>query len=456
MNQMKMNNNKVDQMYDNMPKNNMMMDNFNAGFSSHNPEIQINAQNIKSILRNKIYISFLEMNPKYNPNDPENKRMKKLWEEEFLSTYNRIYKMKNETNKKDDRKKLIINFYDICKREIYFDFDLKIRYLNAIIISKLGYDLKKIIKRIKRNQTTKYLIENPLIEIIDNNNFDIYEDSFYFEYEGKNLCSLEYMTAYDIGLKEGNQIQLKINYNYIKRIPESKTIITLIFNFQGKVFTIQRASNSTLYSTFKECRRYLDFKEEDLKFYMNYKELIPCYKTLSQLGIRNRTNIDVILGGCVIGAGGGCPPLDFVDVSTGKIKTLEFSEDAPKWRIVKEGLNIFGICNYSKCKAYKKEVVYPTELKESLIFVLNEEIINIKCPICSKIIKPKTCGFWKCEYQFIGKKIEEGDLIEFDSKTKETNSDDFEYYNPFENGETQWVELTIYVLPKQSITYKLH
>lgn len=39
MNQMKMNNNKVDQMYDNMPRNNMMMDNFNTGFSSHNPEI---------------------------------------------------------------------------------------------------------------------------------------------------------------------------------------------------------------------------------------------------------------------------------------------------------------------------------------------------------------------------------------------------------------------------------
>ena len=398
------------------------------------------------------------MNPKYNPNDPENKRMKKLWEEEFLSTYNRIYKMKNETNKKDDEKKLIINFYDICKREIYFDLDLKIRYLNAIIISKLGYDLKKIIKRIKRikrNQTTKYLIENPVIEI-DNNYFDIYEDSFYFEYEGKNLCSLEDKTACDIGLTEGNQIQLKINYNYIKRISESKTKITLIFNYQGKPVTMQIASNETLYSTFKEYGRNANLKVEDLKFFINSKILRPCHKTLNQLGIENRTNIDVILIKYVIGAGGGCLPLDFVDVSTGKIKTLEFSEDAPKWRIVKEGLNIFGICNYSKCKAYKKEVVYPTELKESLIFVLNEEIINIKCPICSKIIKPKTCGFWKCEYQFIGKKIEEGDLIEFDSKTKETNGDDFEYYNPFENGETQWVELTIYVLPKQSITYELN
>jgi hypothetical protein len=275
------------------------------------------------------------------------------------------------------------------------------------------------------------------------------------EYEGKNLFFLGHKTGYDIGLKEGNQIQLKINYNYIKEISKPNINIDIIFNCQGRTKTIQSTNNTTLKSLFKEYRRNLDFTE-DLKLYMNSKELKACFRTLGQLGIENFTNIDVTLCKYNIGGGGGYPTLDFVDVSTGKIKALKFSEDAPKWRIVKEGLNIFGICNNSKCKAYKKEVVYPTELKESLIFVLNKEIINIKCPLCSKIIKPKTCGLWKCEYQFIGKKIEEGDLIEFDSKTKETNSDDFEYYNPFENGETQWVELTIYVLPKQNIKYELH
>ena len=146
--------------------------------------------------------------------------------------------------------------------------------------------------------------------------------------------------------------------------------------------------------------------------------------------------------------------LDFVDVSSGKIKKLAFDNKAPAWRKVNKGLNIFGICNNSKCKAFKKEVVYPTELKEKLIFNLNEGLLNIKCPICHKIIKPKTCGFWNCEYQFVGKKIQEGDLVEFDSKTKETKDDDFEYYDAFENGETQWMELIIYVLPKQEIKYE--
>ena len=154
----------------------------------------------------------------------------------------------------------------------------------------------------------------------------------------------------------------------------------------------------------------------------------------------------------LIGAGG--PMLDFVDVSSGKVMKLHFSNKAPVWRKVDKGLNIFGICNNSKCKAYKKEVVYPTKLNEGLTFNLNEEILNIKCPICQKIIKPKTCGFWKCEYQFIGKKIVEGELTSFDSKTKETNGNDFEYYNAFENGETQWIELFIYVVPKQEMKYK--
>jgi hypothetical protein len=64
----------------------MLMDYINTFFPFQNPEIQINIQNNKSIL---------EMNPNYSPMGPINKQMKKLLEKEFLSNYNRIYKMKN-------------------------------------------------------------------------------------------------------------------------------------------------------------------------------------------------------------------------------------------------------------------------------------------------------------------------------------------------------------------------
>jgi len=81
--------------------------------------------------------------------------------------------------------------------------------------------------------------------------------------------------------------------------------------------------------------------------------------------------------------------------------------------------------------------------------------MNIKCPMCDKIIIPKTCGFWKCEYQFIGDKIEEGDLKHVDTKCKETKDDNFEYYNPYENKSAIWTNLNIYVIEKQDMKYKL-
>ena len=156
----------------------------------------------------------------------------------------------------------------------------------------------------------------------------------------------------------------------------------------------------------------------------------------------------------LIGAGG--PLIDFVDVSNGNTRKLVISHNAPRWREIGKGLNIFGICQNPKCDSWKKEVVYKTKLNDKLVFILNDEILNIICPICLKIIKVKTCGFYKCEYQFEGKMIKEGELKNYDSKAKETHGNDFEYFDAFENGEIQWKELTIYVLPKQGIKYKIN
>ena len=83
-------------------------------------------------------------------------------------------------------------------------------------------------------------------------------------------------------------------------------------------------------------------------------------------------------------------------------------------------------------------------------FNLNDNITYIQCPI----IKLKSCGFWKCEYQFIGQKIKDGRLIDFDSKPRETKDDVFEYYDPSENGNATWTKLIIYIIPKQKIKYK--
>ena len=134
---------------------------------------------------------------------------------------------------------------------------------------------------------------------------------------------------------------------------------------------------------------------------------------------------------------------------------MNFSSDAPIWRGVKQGLNIFGICKNKKCEAYNKEVIF-TEGYYGILnkeFKINEQIENIKCPLCYKIIIPQTCGFWDCEYQFVGNKIEDGEKKYIDTESKETEGNNFEYFNPYENGSVMWTDLTIYVIEKQKIKY---
>jgi len=173
-------------------------------------------------------------------------------------------------------------------------------------------------------------------------------------------------------------------------------------------------------------------------------------RTLLDYNIQKESTLQMVLRL----RGGAEFPLNFVDVEKGIVKNLSFSHSAPKWRAVIQGLNIFGICKNSKCEAFDKEVVYRVGIIHKK-FNLQENVTKIKCPICDKIILPKTCGFWKCEYQFEGDKIEEGDLKHIDTKCKETKGDNFEYFNPYENKSVIWTNLNIYVIENQDIKYSL-
>ena len=135
-----------------------------------------------------------------------------------------------------------------------------------------------------------------------------------------------------------------------------------------------------------------------------------------------------------------------------KTKVLNFSENSPKWRKVCEGLNLFGKCSYSKCEAYKKEVIYPVGINEKFDFSKKKK--EIKCPICKKNFIPLTLGFWKCEYQIKGEKLNDGEYKRVNINGRETKDDDFEYFDTDENGTTTWNELIVFACYRQNMKYK--
>ena len=172
-------------------------------------------------------------------------------------------------------------------------------------------------------------------------------------------------------------------------------------------------------------------------------------RTLADYSIQKESTLHLVLR---LRGGGGSIGINFVDVEKGIIQNLSFSKSAPAWRKVDKGLNLFGLCKNSECKAFNKEVVHIVGI-ENQKYNLQENILKIKCPICKGHMVPTTCGFWECEYQFEGEKIEDGKVKKIDTKCKETEGDKFEYFSPFDNSSALWINLNIYVIEKQDIKY---
>jgi hypothetical protein len=308
------------------------------------------------------------------------------------------------------------------------------------------YDINEFreYKRSQKEQTTNYIVDNPVITLKEPS-FKLSKKTIFLEYKNKNFCSLLNKTGYEIGLKDGEEILLKLNedyYNQLISLPLDN--IYLQFKYESGAFCLPTFKGESS----EECKKRLSSLFEDE---INFRSLSPDPFTDKTINFNCTSLCNFCFCKCMLG---GTTPLEFSDVSKGKTKELKFSKSAPSWRYAKEGLNIFGICENDECKAHQKEVVYiPKSLDKGLKFNLNDNIDKIICPICSSIIKVKTCGFWKCEYQFIGKKIEKGKLIDYNSMPKETKDDKFEYFDPSENGNVLWKELIIYVIPKQKIKY---
>ena len=350
--------------------------------------------------------------------------------------------------------KIYINYNNLEKIELYLDLSLQVKYLVSIIFGLIlsKSDVKNYYIRMEKNQTTKQIIQNPI-------NFygsdSLYKNTIYLEFNNIDLNQISERTGFEIGLKEGDELLLKLKkkcYNELKSL-KIENIIKFKENGDDKnIICFPSFKEEIISNMIKRFIKYINADYDKCYFIFNGDNLNNNSKKIKDILALNSI-IDFqhpsLIGGL---------EFIFTDVSKEKIKNLKFSKTAPVWRKVKEGLNIFGFCPDKGCITNKKEVVYipkAMDIKDNhFMFNIIEERENMLCPICKTIIKAKTIGFYKCEYQIIGRKIENGKLIEYDSKPKETKDDNFEYFSPDENGEVEWTKLFVYILPKQKIKYQ--
>lgn len=158
---------------------------------------------------------------------------------------------------------------------------------------------------------------------------------------------------------------------------------------------------------------------------------------LCEFGIEEGCILHLVLR---LRGGGGAP---FVDLSNKEgMINIDWSEDAPDWRVAAPGLCLEGVCNNKDCVASGQMVVMPQNFGT---FDLIMDIKNAKCPMCKQSIDPLACGFSNCLYTFCGVKLEGDGKHERVSNQGWLEAGDFyQYYDPRESGIVQWLSLKIY------------
>ncbi len=149
----------------------------------------------------------------------------------------------------------------------------------------------------------------------------------------------------------------------------------------------------------------------------------------------------------------------------------EFSNIAPKWRIVYPGINFEGICKNSKCEAgkYHKRVWAILSTKRGKLITrfkgavlgeaeeLDEQFYNpfqvhvlrtrCYCPICYQKLSPNTVlrfGFVDCKFHIYGTRY--NDDMEYSNMNNIINSDKgFIYFDGEKTGIQKWLHILVVV-----------
>ena len=226
----------------------------------------------------------------------------------------------------------------------------------------------------------------------------------------------------------------KVDNNFFHVETDAEDKINSRFKYNNKSYNVICEKDEPLSSVFEKFKKQSGMEGQNLYFISEGKRIYPEMKlnqiNFSRIEVHNEQNIV-----------GGTYGLNFTDVSKQIHEEHFFSDKAPSYRIVTQGINIYGICKGKKCEAYKKEVVVP--LKNIKKFDLMKEKDDLECPECGGIIIPKTLGFHLCEYKIEGTKFIDKKGEDFEIKGKAENANSIQYFNPDKNGVIMIVKLII-------------
>ena len=220
--------------------------------------------------------------------------------------------------------------------------------------------------------------------------------------------------------------------------------ITVFIEYNGEYYFINSKKDELLHSLFKKFISQTNIYDKNFNFMYNCDYLDPMKK------LDDLFNKFSLHGNCIYiqaltenNCRGGFS-FKFADISKQITEEHYFSDDAPSYRTVTRGINIYGICKFKKCCAYNKEVIVPLENVE--FFDLVNERDNLLCPECEAIISPRTLGFHLCKYSIQGTKFENNNTEYIDFKGEANSKNSIQYYNPEKNGITTICDLKIKVI----------
>ena len=212
-------------------------------------------------------------------------------------------------------------------------------------------------------------------------------------------------------------------------------IINIIINTpktKGEGIIISVSMNETIASAKEKYYNKVGSRQDNQWLYDG--AVLKDNQTFSDLGVEDKDIIEAHPP-----ASGGAGVL-MADISNKRgLVEGKFSKNANDWNIITTGLNVSGICNNDKCRAYKKNVDCQIGLGT---FDLVRDADRIKCPICKEEMEPTTCCFSKCQYKFEGKKKINGKTEFVKSEWKKVEKD-YEYYDPVKSGTVKWLMLVI-------------